>query len=418
MSFALSAEQNRVRQLARDLAREAFAARAADYDEAAQVPLANLADLRSHGLLGLVIGRDIGGAGGGIQGEDPLAYLLALEQIAEVCLATSHCLQVHCHAAHYIDQTGTQAQRERILGDVIANGALMTTLGSEPGRTARGSRNQTTARATRHGWQLDGVKNYATLASASAYLLVLADCQGESGQGKSGQGDNGQGVVGPAGDRYQLGERVALAVEVAAEGVGFVAGSWDPLGMRAAVSPTVKFEQCNVPWQNTIGASNTHFAGHWSVKADLGFAAQYIGAAEGILQRAISAVKRRGTADDAHVQRHIGRLRFAIDGARGLLYRAAWLWSQGDEAVAAQASLGAKHQAIDVAQQLLDVVVQIVGPSHFGAASDMTRQYRDLRFLTMREHLDRTAAQVGQELLHTPLQGASLAALKVLEHGA
>lgn len=413
MNFSLSPEQARVKNLARSLVQDSFAARAARYDVDAQVPAENIADLRSHGLLGLVIGRDIGGTGGGIKGEDPLAYLLALEQIAQVCLSTSHCLQVHCHAAHYIDQTGTQAQRERILGDVIENGALMTTLGSEPGRTARGSRNQTTAQRTQSGWRLDGVKNYATLAGASKYLLVLADCESR----------DGLAVSGPHGESFIDGERVALAVEVASAGVSFVEGSWDPLGMRAAISPTVKFAHCDVPWANTIGASNTHFSGHWSVKADLGFAAQYIGAAEGILQRAIHAINRRGTSDDAHVQRHIGRLRFAIDGTRGLLYRAAWLWSQEDQAAAAQASLGAKHQAIDVAQQLLDVVVQIVGPSHFGAASDLTRQYRDLRFLTMREHLDRTAAQVGKELLQPPKPGASVtlpsvAALKVLEHGA
>lgn len=411
MNLALSAEQARVQAVARELARDAFAARALRHDQSAEVPLDNIADMRSQGLLGLVIGRDIGGAGGGIQGDDPLAYLLALEQIAQVCLATSHCLQVHSHAAHYIDQTATGEQRQRILGDVIANGALMTTLGSEPGRTARGARNQTTAQALdRGGWQLDGVKNYATLASACKYLLVLADSAF----------DAANGALSPQGERFAANERVALAVPVAAAGVSFVEGSWDPLGMRAAVSPTLKFEAVQVGWADTIGASNQHFSGQWSVKADLGFAAQYVGAAEGILQLAIIAINRRGTTDDPHVQRHLGRLRFAIDGARGLLYRAAWLWTQADKAAAAQASLGAKHQAIDVAQQLLDVVVQIVGPSHFGAASELARHYRDLRFLTMREHLDRTAAQVGKELLQGrgAAAGASSAALKELEHGA
>lgn len=409
MNLALSAEQARVQAVSRELAREAFAARAGHYDQLAQVPVDNIADLRSHGLLGLVIGRDVGGAGGGIQGDDPLAYLLALEQIAQVCLATSHCLQVHSHAAHYIDQTATREQRQRILGDVIDNGALMTTLGSEPGRTARGARNQTTAQPLGDGWQLDGVKNYATLASASKYLLVLAD----------GAFTGSTQPVSPQGERFAPSERVALAVPVSAAGVSFVEGSWDPLGMRAAVSPTVQFDAVKVNWGDTIGASNQHFSGQWSVKADLGFAAQYVGAAEGILQLAITAINRRGTTDDAHVQRHLGRLRFAIDGARGLLYRAAWLWTQDDKGAAAQASLGAKHQAIDVAQQLLDVVVQIVGPSHFGAASELARQYRDLRFLTMREHLDRTAAQVGKELLQGPAAPAvASSALKAQEHGA
>jgi len=390
MNLSLTPEQQRVTDLAARLARDAFAPRAARFDAAAALPLENLADLRAAGLLALAVGEDLGGLGSGIEGRDPLLYLLALEQIAEVCLSTSHCLQVHCHAAHFIDRLGTASQRRDLLGDVVRRGALMTTLSSEPGRTARGSRNESLARASSAGWTLSGVKNYATLASGSVYLLVLADAATD--------GESSERLPIPV----VAGERVALVVNTASAGMSFVDRAWNPPGMRAAVSPTVRFDQCQLAWEQTIGASNAHLAGNWSVKADLGFAAQYVGAAQGLLDSVLQAVNRRATASDPHVQRHVGRLHFAVDGARALYQKAAWLWTGEDKRAAALASIGAKHQAIEAANHVLDIATRIVGPTAFTSGSTLERQYRDLRFLTMREHLDAAATTVGKALLDDP----------------
>ncbi|HEM7842897.1 TPA: acyl-CoA dehydrogenase [Burkholderia multivorans] len=386
MNASLTSDQQKISNLAGALAREAFAPRAAALDAAAALPLENLADLQAAGLLTLTIGKDLGGHGSGIGGEDPLLYLLVLEQISRVCLPTSHCLQVHCHAAHFIDQLGTNAQRHDILGDIITHGALMTTLSSEPGRTARGSRNESVAQPTDTGWTLSGVKNYATLAGASTWLLVLADAR-----------VTGTGTYSPV--AIADGERLALVTKADAPGVSFVDQSWNAPGMRPAVSPTVRFDQCQIGWNRVIGESNAHLSGNWSVKADLGFAAQYVGAAQGLLDSAIQAVRHRSTTTDQHVQRHVGRLHFAVDSARALYREAARLWTLDDKQEAGLASIGAKHLAIETANQVLDITARIVGPTAFSSGTTLERQFRDLRFLTMREHPDQAATTVGKTLL-------------------
>ena len=157
MNFELTDRQKNVYETVGSLARERFAPRAAKHDLDASTPLENLKDLYDAGLYGLTISEDMGGMGSGVMGRDPLLYLLAIEQTARSCMSTAHCVHIHCHGAHYVDQVGTSAQRERILGQVIKGGALLNATGSEPGRTARGLYNLVTAaEPTKGGYLLNG----------------------------------------------------------------------------------------------------------------------------------------------------------------------------------------------------------------------------------------------------------------------
>ena len=379
-TYGLSPDHRRLDNLARTLSHERFAPRAAQYDQTATLPADNLQDLREAGLLGLVIGKDLGGLGSGIGGEDPLAYLLVLERLAEKDLSTSHCLQVHCHAAHFIDRLGTASQRHTILGDVIENGALTTTLSSEPGRTARGTRNASRAELLDDGWRINGLKNYSTLASASTWLLTLVDAH-----------------IAPH-PAVAEGDRVAFAIRRDAVGVSFDSAPWDPFGMRGALSPTVRFDDTRVSWERLIGQPNAHLSGGWSVRADLGFAAQYVGASQGLFDEVVAAVNRRSTHSNPHAQSHVGALHIAIAGARALYRNAASLWTHDPEA-AALASVGAKYQSIATANLILDLAAKIVGPTAFSRGGALERQYRDLRYLTMREHPDAALVTMGQTLL-------------------
>ncbi len=389
MSDALTPEQARLDRLAQNLAHERFAARAAGYDANAALPTENLQDLKEAGLLGLAIGKDLGGLGSGVGGDDPLAYLVVLERLAETCLSTSHSLQVHCHAAHFIDVLGTPSQRRTILGDVIGHGALTTTLSSEPGRTARGTRNESHAQWRSDGWIVRGVKNYSTLASASSWLLTLVDAH--LSDELTTDGPPRAGVID--------GDRLAFAIRRDAPGVSFDHTAWDPYGMRSAVSPTVHFDNVPVSWDRLIGKPNEHLVENWSARADLGFAAQYVGASQGLLDLVIMAVNRRATHMQPHAQSHVGALHIAIAGARALYRSAAALWKHAPDQ-APLASTGAKYQSIATANLVLDSLARIVGPTAFARGDALERQYRDLRYLTMREQPDNAAIAVGQTLLH------------------
>jgi alkylation response protein AidB-like acyl-CoA dehydrogenase len=138
MEFSFTPQQQHVYDTVGALGKEKFSARAAGYDQRTETPLANFRDLFEAGLLGLTISRELGGMGGGIAGEDPLLYLLAIEQTARYCLSTAHSLHIHCHGAHLVDQMCTRSQRERILIPVLERGSLLNATGSEPdARTMR-----------------------------------------------------------------------------------------------------------------------------------------------------------------------------------------------------------------------------------------------------------------------------------------
>jgi alkylation response protein AidB-like acyl-CoA dehydrogenase len=309
MNFNFSQSQQDLYELVGYMAREHFAPRAAASDLAGTLPLENFRDLQAHGLLGLTIARDRGGLGSGVMGADPALYLLAIEQVARVDLATAHCLHIHLHACHLIDQAGTAAQRQTLLGPVIQRGALIGAVGSEPGRTARGIYVfSTTAQPIRDGYVLNGRKNYATLAGLAEHMIVFATLKGASPS---------EGHVG-------------LAVPRGAEGMTVVADTWDPIGMRAAVSPDIVLEQCFVAATQLIGSPGIYSRERWQARHYLSLSAQYLGACEGLFDSLTEYLPQRGTAGETYTQLRLGEMRVLIDSVRWLVYRAAWLWTQGD----------------------------------------------------------------------------------------
>jgi alkylation response protein AidB-like acyl-CoA dehydrogenase len=375
MDLKFTPRQQEVYDLADRLSRQAFEPRAASYDAQGVLPLDDLRDLASHGLLHLAIGADVGGGDSGILGKQPLLYLLALERAARASLATSHSLQVHSHAVHFIDQRATPEQRKQLLRPIIARNAMMTTLSSEPGRTAQGDMKKTTADRVDGGYIVNGIKNYATLAGGSGFLLVLADA--------------GTGAQTP-------GSRLALVIPTDAPGVRIELSSWDPYGMRAAVSPVVEITDHFVPASHVIGAPGLHLTENWAVKADLGFASQYAGASRGILDALCKVAARRGLGDNPYLMQHVGEAFAAIEAARLSIYAAAEVWRTGTEAAAEAASIATKLQALHATRLVLDCTERYAGPSAFASTSPLTRMTRDLRFLLMREHPDAVASSLGR----------------------
>lgn len=375
MDFEFNKAQQELYELVGFLAREHFAARAEASAAACRLPLENLEDLHRNGLLGLTIARERGGLGSGVMGEDPLLYLLAIEQVARVDLATAHCLHIHCHATHLIDQVGTPEQRETLLGPVRERGALIAAVGSEPGRAARGIYAlQTTAQPIRDGLLVNGYKNYATLADAAAFIIVFAGLKGE-----------------PLPDGH-----IGVAIPQGTPGLTVVQGSWDSPGMCAAVSPDLRLDDCFVPDALQVCGPGVYPRERWQARHYLSLAAQYLGACEGIFDQLTTYLPRRGTAGDAFTQLRLGEIRVAIDAVRWLIYRASWLWRNGDLQQAELFSLVAKHHAIANATTVVDKAVQIAGSSALMAHAPLARMVQDLRVHTLHSNVDKHAATIGK----------------------
>src|SRR5215212_5594800 len=132
-----------------------FAARAESVDRDGAFPFQNFREMHEAGYLGLTIPRERGGLGA-----TPLEFTLAHERIGR------------------INETGMWPDEilDRVNNDIIANGALINSVNSEPdlGSPSRGGLPTTTAVRTPSGWVINGRKRWASLAPALTYMLTLA----------------------------------------------------------------------------------------------------------------------------------------------------------------------------------------------------------------------------------------------------
>ncbi|MGI4811871.1 MAG: acyl-CoA dehydrogenase family protein [Janthinobacterium lividum] len=381
MDFVFSKEQKRVYDIAGALGKECFAPRARRHDVDASTPLDNLRDLFDAGLTGLTIRKSFGGGGSGVLGEDPFLSLLVVEQTARFCPSTAQCIHIHFNACHTVDQIGTDDLRERLLRPVLERGDLLNLTGSEPGRTARGLYAlQTVAVPVEGGFRVTGVKNYATLAADVGHNILYALVEG----------------------RELPDAHIALAIPKGAAGLKVRPGSWNPLGMRGAVSPEIELTDCFVAAENQLGKPGEFQRDRWQAKTHLSFAQQYVGGCEGIFDFLVDYLPKRGTVKETFAQLRLGEIRIAIDAARWLVYRAISLWQQGDQARAELAAMGAKHHAIATAVQVMDQAAQIAGSSAFAEDSPLSRYFRDLRVQTLHNNIDQAAATVGKFHLGQP----------------
>jgi len=375
MDFELTRRQQDVYEQVGALGKEKFAKRAALHDAEASTPRENMRDFFDAGLMGLTVSEERGGLGSGAMGTDPLLYLIAVEQTARYCLSTSHCIHIHCHGSHLVDQVGTPEQKDRVLGAVISRGAMLNATASEPGRTARGLYNLVTAaEKVDGGYVVNGKKNYTTLADAVDWNVLFAGIKGVP------MPDGHLGLLFPQG----------------VKGVTFEEGSWNPMGMRGSYSPTLLLDNCFIGDENVLGTPGFMVKDRWQSRFHLSFAAQYLGAAEGIFDFLKEYVPKRGTAGDAYAQLRMGEIRIGIESARWLIYRAAALWQRKDIANAELFSTLAKHRAIENAVTTMDKAAQIAGSSAFFADSPLARMFRDLRVQTLHENIDKSAATIGK----------------------
>src|SRR5215831_60488 len=113
--YYLSDEQRAIRDLAREIARERIAPRAAHVDETGEYPDEQLKLLGQQGLMGLHIPEEYGGAGAGA-----LAFCLAAEEVAWACAATATIFLVQNLGGYPIALAGNAEQKRRFLPRLAA----------------------------------------------------------------------------------------------------------------------------------------------------------------------------------------------------------------------------------------------------------------------------------------------------------
>ncbi|MDP9150945.1 MAG: acyl-CoA dehydrogenase family protein [Myxococcota bacterium] len=371
MEFELTDEHERMRDATRDFASREVGPKAVELDRTARWPGEILAKMADLGLLGVAIGTEHGGSG-----MDALAYALAIEEISAACASCGVIMSVNNSLfCDPIEAFGTDEQKKRVLTPV-ARGEKLGCFGlTEPMSGSDAQMMVTGAEKKGDRWVLNGAKNWITNGPHADWILVFAVTE---------RGEDTTGTTA----RPRL-KHTAFLVERGTP--GYTQGPPDhKLGIHAAHSCTVFFENCEVPGENVLGAVGEGFRIAMATLdgGRIGIACQAIGIARAAFERSVAYAKERKSfgvpiAQHQAIQFMLADMATQIDAARLLAWRAA---TKKDEGVrhTTESSI-AKLYASEMATRVTHKAIQIHGGYGYSTELPLERHYRDARITEIYE---------------------------------
>ncbi|WP_238884218.1 acyl-CoA dehydrogenase [Clostridium sp. YIM B02551] len=363
MDFALTKEQQLVRQMVREFALNEVKPIAGEIDETEEFPMENVKKMAKLGMLGIPFKKEYGGAGG-----DTVSYIMTVEELSKVC--GTHGVIVSAHTslcASVVDQFGTPAQKEKYL-PALAKGEKIGAFGlTEPGAGTDAAGQQTVAVLDGDNYILNGSKIFITNGGVAETFIIFA------------MTDRSKGTKGIS----------AFIVEK--DFPGFSIGKLEnKMGIRASSTTELIMENCIVPKENLLGAEGKGFGIAMKTLdgGRIGIAAQALGLAQGALDEAIAYMKERKQfgrpiAAFQGLQWYIAEMDVKVQAARQLVYKAAWTKDQGLPYTLEAAR--AKLFAADVAMEVTTKAVQIFGGYGYTKEYPVERLMRDAKITEIYE---------------------------------
>jgi alkylation response protein AidB-like acyl-CoA dehydrogenase len=247
----LTALQHELLTKAQKLGSENFASRAPQWDDSANFPFANYADLREAGLLRMCVPEAYGGLGA-----DYASYMMTAAEIGRYCGATALTLNMHICSTMWTgvlsdgiamsaeQQAEHQARRPLHFKRIVQSGALYAQPFSEgtaaaAGRAPFGTSARKSVQGGVSGWVINGRKIWASLSGAADYygILCTEDIEGKTPDPR---------------------DTLYIAVPAASEGLS-ISGEWNPMGMRGTVSRNLTFKDVFVPDDEQLMPRGVYF---------------------------------------------------------------------------------------------------------------------------------------------------------------
>jgi alkylation response protein AidB-like acyl-CoA dehydrogenase len=341
--------------MARQVARERYAPRAAAWDTAREpFPHHERKYLGSLGLLGICLPERFGGSAA------PLLHaLVVIEELAKECRpAAFQVFEANTGPAQVLALLGTEDQQSRFLPGIIAGETTMALAISEPDAGSAATDMTTRAKSTGGDFTVNGVKRWISNGSeADAYLVYtrLSDEPGARGIG-------------------------AVIVEAGRDGVSFGARE-QLIGFRGIPSADVIFDDVLVPGDNLLvpaGGFGQLFRA-FSVER-LGNSTMSLAIGQAALDRTIAYVQERQQfgkplIEFQAVQMMLADMVLQVEAARLLIERAARHAGTGLPDPL-EVSL-AKCTANEMAKRVSDLAMQLHGGNGLTEEYGIERLHRD-----------------------------------------
>ncbi|MBT3179401.1 MAG: acyl-CoA dehydrogenase [Candidatus Marinimicrobia bacterium] len=363
MDFSLTSEQELIQKTAREFAQDHLAPGVIERDEKAIFPKQQIKLMGELGFMGMMVPEEWGGSG-----LDTVSYVIAMEEIAAVELATSTIMSVNNSlVCQLLLDRGTEAQKEKYLKPLAAGQKLGAYSLSEPESGSDASNMHTYAKKDGDHYIINGTKNWVTNGINSDIVILF--CMTEKGVGYKGIS--------------------AFVIDKSTPGLT-TGKKEDKLGIRASDTCELYFEDCKVPVKNIIGEEGEGFK--IAMKAlgggRIGIAAQALGLSRAALDASITYAKERkqfgkSIGEFGAIQNKIADMGTEVDAARLLIWRAAKLKDDGKKY--SRESSMAKLFASTTAMKAATDCVQIHGGYGYMQEYGVERLMRDAKITQIYE---------------------------------
>ncbi|GGD00844.1 acyl-CoA dehydrogenase [Pontibacillus salipaludis] len=363
MNFQLTEEQEMLRKMVRDFAKNEVEPTAAERDEEERFDREIFDKMAELGLTGIPWPEEYGGIG-----SDYVSYVIAVEELSRVCASTGVTLSAHISLASWpLFKYGNEEQKKTYLAELARGEKLGAYALSEPGAGSDVASMRTTAKKDGDHYVLNGSKVWITNGGVADTYIVFA---------KTDVDAKHRGIS-------------AFIVEKGTP--GFTFGKKEKkLGIRSSPTTELIFEECKVPAKNMLGAEGEGFKIAMTTLdgGRNGIAAQALGIAQGALDASVGYAKEREQfgkpiAQNQGISFKLADMATDVEAARLLTYQAAWLESEGKPY--GKASAMSKLFAGDAAMRITVEAVQVYGGYGYTKDYPVERYMRDAKITQIYE---------------------------------
>ena len=355
MDFALSEEQQLVRDTFARFSTDQIKPRAAAIDEAGQFPQELFKELGDLGLFGMRYPESVGGTDLGF-----LSLCLALSEVARASLSVAAAGTMQSlMGTDFLHMYGDEGIHETLLQPAIQGEKIGAICITEPDAGSDLSAITTSAKKVDGGYRINGQKTWITSAPVADFFTVFA----------------------------RTGKENRLTVFLVEKGYsGLVIGrAIEKMGCWALPTSEVFFEDCFVPDDHRLGEEGE---GEVSLRRILDeirtvTGALAIGVARAALDEALQyAAERKQFGRSINrfqaIQMKLAEMATGLEAATHLVHYAAWLKDSG--APYHREAAMAKLFASECATEICDKATRILGAYGYAREFPAQRYLRDIRF--------------------------------------
>ncbi len=387
MSFELSADHEVFRRVVREFAESEVAPHVAKWDREHYFPVDLIPKMGELGLFGLVVPEEYGGAGA-----DFTSLCVAIEELGRVDQSIGITLSAGVGLGiNPILSFGDEEQKQRWLPDLVAGRSLAGFGLTEPEAGSDAGATRTRAELVGGNWLVNGAKAFITNSGSSITSVVTVTARTGTLNGKP----------------------EISAILIPSGTAGFeVQPAYDKLGWRISDTHGLVFDDCRVPEANLVGQRGTGFKQFLAILDDgrIAISALAVGLAQACLDESLAYAKQRHTFGKPIGARQaiafaISDLAVAVEAARTLTYKAAWLKDAGRPAKdVKQAAAIAKLFSTEAAVSATRVATQVFGGYGFMEEYPVARFYRDAKILEIGEGTSEVQRMVIARALGLPVE--------------